>query len=349
MVKVIKPTTILNFTNNKKHGNLSDSELEFLENSGKANSKLEQLITDTYHQITSKGLSKKLLKKAKHRIKDKQLLVETIEKKSQPQENKLSLSKIKPKTLTQERFFQSYWDNKDKNFILHGYPGTGKTFTAIYLALKEILFDLNCKYKKILIVRSVVPSRDMGFLPGTIEEKIEIYSDPYRMICNNLMGSGKGYDLLKTRGFLEFTSTSYLRGLSFDDTIIIVDEFQNNCFEESNTILTRLGNNSKIIFCGDIRQNDLFRDRNDVTGLSKFIKITDRMRSFERIEFLIDDIVRSETVKEYIIAMMEIEDEKYNNSKSNEAETVFNLPKQLLASFTDKKSLNGKDNKITTY
>jgi predicted ribonuclease YlaK len=188
------------------------------------------------------------------------------------------------------------------NLMLHGVAGTGKTFISLYLALEEIL-KKNSTYNQVVIVRSVVPSRDMGFLPGSVKEKSKIYEEPYKAICDDLFGRGDGYDLLRHENIVQFTTTSHLRGSTFNNSIIIADEFQNMTFQELDTLITRTGDNSRLIFCGDIRQTDLQRDH-EKSGILTFTEIVGTIDSFASIEFTIDDIVRSELVKQYIIAKL---------------------------------------------
>ena len=217
------------------------------------------------------------------------------------EKNHFELRHIQPLTINQQNVFDAYYAGK--NLMLHGYAGTGKTFLSTYLALKEVLE--NDIYKKVVIIRSVVPSRDMGFLPGTEKQKAEVYEQPYQEICDDLFGRGDGYRILKLKGLVEFTTTSFLRGTTFNDSIIIVDECENMTFSEIDTVMTRIGNNSKIIFSGDYRQTDLHKPH-DKTGIKELMAVTRRMDSFDHIEFGIEDIVRSGVVKEYIIQKTEM-------------------------------------------
>ena len=219
-----------------------------------------------------------------------------MSKKKHKQPEHFALKNIQPLTKTQEETFSAYYS--DKNLILHGYPGTGKTYISLYLALKDVL-EPDPDYEKIMILRSVVPSRDIGFLPGSIREKARIYEEPYKEICDELFGRGDGYDILKMRKLVEFGTTSFLRGLTFKNMVVIVDEIQNMTFQELDTIMTRIGDNSKIIFSGDFRQTDL--NERDRSGLLDFINITKGMNSFDYIEFGAQDIVRSDIVKNYIM------------------------------------------------
>ena len=216
--------------------------------------------------------------------------------------NHFELRNVKPLTANQQDTFRAY--DEGKNLVLHGYAGTGKSFVSLYLALEEIL-DYRTPFNKVVIIRSVVPSRDMGFLPGSVKEKIKVYEEPYKEICDNLFGRGDGYDILKTKRLVEFTTTSYLRGLTFNDSIVIVDELQNMSFAELDTVMTRMGDNSRVMFCGDFRQTDL--QEKDRVGLMKFLNITKRMDNFEYIEFGKQDIVRSGIVRDYIIKKTEME------------------------------------------
>jgi phosphate starvation-inducible PhoH-like protein len=215
--------------------------------------------------------------------------------------NHFELRHIKPLTVNQQRVWDAYQDGS--NLMLHGYAGTGKTFLSSYLALKEVLIDET--YKRVVIIRSVVPSRDMGFLPGSEKQKAEVYEQPYQEICDDLFGRGDGWKILKMKKLVEFTTTSFLRGTTFNDSIIIVDECNNMTFQEIDTVMTRIGNNSRIIFCGDYRQTDLHKPH-EKTGIKELMNITRRMPSFDHIEFGIEDIVRSGVVKEYIIQKTEM-------------------------------------------
>lgn len=187
------------------------------------------------------------------------------------------------------------------HLFLHGFPGTGKTFLALYFALEEVMRDKS-PYKKVYIVRSVVPSRDMGFLPGTQKEKIAVYEGAYIDIAKKLFGRGDAYEILKQKNYIEFVSTSFLRGLTFDECILIVDECQNMAANELHTVMTRVGEDCKIIFSGDVKQDDLTSERKkELSGLRDFMKIIQNMKEFDFIEFLAEDIVRSDLVKNYII------------------------------------------------
>lgn len=212
-----------------------------------------------------------------------------------PQQN-LQLKTITPLTANQKLAFDNY---QNKNLFLYGTAGTGKTYCALYLALNHLLNSTNIH--KIYLVRSAVASRNIGFLPGSIKEKQKVYEDPYRAICSDLFNRGDAYDILKNKGSIEFLLTSYIRGITLDNCIIIVDETQNLSAHESDTIITRMGNNCKIIFCGDGKQSD-FTNEHEKGGVSEFIRVIKKVKSFSFIQFGINDIVRGETVKQYIIA-----------------------------------------------
>ena len=216
------------------------------------------------------------------------------------------LKTFSPLTDNQKKFFDAY-KRGDYFVALHGVAGTGKTFCALYKALEEVL-DKSNPFNKIIVVRSAVQSREIGHLPGDIDEKMDIYQQPYRQICETLFGRKDAWTRLEEQGFVEFISTSFIRGMSFDDAIIIVDEMQNMTFEEIDTVMTRVGYRSKIIWCGDYRQTDLNKKKSDVSGILKFFDIASHMSAFTRIEFTVEDIVRSSLVKDYIVAKMRYED-----------------------------------------
>ena len=207
------------------------------------------------------------------------------------------LKSIYPKTENQKLVFEYY--SEGFNLLLHGCAGTGKTFISLYLALKEVL-NSDSVYKKIAIVRSAVPTRDIGFLPGSAADKMAAYELPYVSIFAELFGRRDAYEIMKTKKIVEFIPTSYIRGRTLEDTIIIVDEYSNLNFHENDSIITRLGDNSKIIFCGDYTQSD-FAKSSEREGIKSFNKVLDSMRSVRHVEFYEEDIVRSGLVREYII------------------------------------------------
>jgi len=216
------------------------------------------------------------------------------------------LVNIEPITENQKILFNSY--NEGKNIIAYGAAGTGKTFVTLYNALKDVL-DENTPYEKIYIVRSLVATREIGFLPGDHEDKSDIYQVPYKHMVKYMfqMSSDADFEMLygnlKAQETIKFWSTSFLRGTTLDRSIIIVDEFQNLNFHELDSIMTRVGEDSKIFFCGDASQTDL-QKTNEKNGIVDFMKIIRSMPSFDVIEFGIDDIVRSGIVKEYLIAKL---------------------------------------------
>ena len=205
----------------------------------------------------------------------------------------LSLAEIEPLTKNQLEVFES-----DKNLILHGIAGTGKTFISCYLAFDDMVKGV---YNNLVIIRSAVPTRDIGFLPGSEKEKASVYEEPYKEIALELFQRGDAYEILKTKGLVHFMTTSFVRGITLKDAVIMIDECQNMSFHELDSIITRVGTNCRVIFCGDFRQSDL-----KTNGLESFMKILKNMGSFDFIDFEIKDIVRSEFVKDYIIAKTEL-------------------------------------------
>jgi phosphate starvation-inducible protein PhoH len=210
----------------------------------------------------------------------------------------LYIKHIDPLTDNQRKTFEAF--AKDKNLLLHGSAGTGKSFISLYLSLLEVM-EGHGDLHKVVILRSVVPTRDMGFLPGSAKEKARVYEAPYSSICNELFGRGDAYEILKTKGIVDFQTTSFVRGTTFSDCIVVVDEMQNMTYQELDSVITRIGENCRVIFSGDFKQSDLIRDA-ERNGLLTFMKILKRMNMFDAIEFTKEDIVRSKLVKSYIIA-----------------------------------------------
>lgn len=207
------------------------------------------------------------------------------------------LLEFDPITFNQEKAFNA-WDAGD-NLVLAGSAGTGKTFLAMYMAFEEML-QPDTVYDRIVLVRSMVPTREMGFLPGTKEEKELAYITPYKAICAELFGDSTSYGKAVTSKKLIFESTSFIRGLTLDNTIIIVDEMQNLNFHELDSVITRVGKNTKIIFCGDYKQSD-FKWDDEKDGLVKFLSIVEQLKKFSIITFGWEDIVRSDFVRDYIM------------------------------------------------
>lgn len=210
---------------------------------------------------------------------------------------------IKPITPNQKLAFEAY--KKGKNLFLYGAAGTGKTFVSLYNGLREVLNN-ETPYDTVYIVRSLIPTRDIGFLPGDEEDKSALYQVSYQNMVQymfqqpNEQAFSMLYDRLRAQDSLMFLSTSFLRGITLDNAVIIVDECQNLNFHELDTIITRVGQDSKIIFCGDFFQSDLSK-QSEKEGMQKFMFILDRMEEFENIEFTVGDIVRSGFVRNYLI------------------------------------------------
>ena len=218
------------------------------------------------------------------------------------------LRDIDPLTDNQKILFDAYAENK--NIVAYGCAGTGKTFITLYNAIKDVLSPTT-PYEKIYIVRSLVATREIGFLPGDHEDKSTLYQIPYKHMVKYMfeMSSDADFEMLygnlKTQGTIDFWSTSFIRGTTFDNAIIIVDEYQNLNFHELDSIMTRVGQDSKIMFCGDATQSDLVKT-NERNGIMDFMRVVRLMPSLDIIEFGVEDIVRSGLVKEYILAKMEV-------------------------------------------
>lgn len=201
----------------------------------------------------------------------------------------LLLTPVDPLTRNQVKAFES-----EKNLVLHGVAGTGKTFISCYLAFDDIDKDL---YQQLVVIRSAVPTRDIGFLPGTEKEKAGVYEEPYKNIAVELFGRGDAYEVLKSKGLVHFMTTSFVRGITLKHSVVLIDECQNMSFHELDSIITRIGENCRVILCGDFRQADLQKN-----GLHDILRVFKAMDSFDMIDFEIADIVRSGFVKDYITA-----------------------------------------------
>jgi predicted ribonuclease YlaK len=218
------------------------------------------------------------------------------------------MKEIAPLTPAQEKVFEEYLNQK--NLFLYGAAGTGKTFVSLYLALKDVMNE-KTPYEKVYMVRSLVSTREIGFLPGDHEDKSSLYQIPYKNMVKYMfeMPDDSAFEMLygnlKTQGTISFWSTSFIRGTTLDNSIIIVDEFQNLNFHELDSIITRVGENSKIMFCGDATQSDLVKTA-EKNGIIDFMRIMNVMPSIDVIEFGVEDIVRSGLCKEYLIAKAEL-------------------------------------------
>ena len=219
------------------------------------------------------------------------------------------LREIEPLTPNQKLLFDSY--STGKNIVAYGCAGTGKTFITLYNAIKDVL-DEKTPYEKVYVVRSLVATREIGFLPGDHEDKSWLYQLPYKAMVKYMFEMRTDADFqmlyanLKAQDTIDFWSTSFIRGTTFDNAIIIVDEFQNLNYHELDSIMTRVGQDSKIMFCGDATQTDLTRE-NDKNGIVDFMRILRLMaNSVDIIEFGVEDIVRSGLCKEYILAKLEL-------------------------------------------
>lgn len=211
------------------------------------------------------------------------------------------LSKVEPITANQSKAFKAFDDGY--HLCLQGSAGTGKTFLSVALALEAVLRG---EYKRVVIVRSAVPTRDLGYLPGTQEEKEDAYTAPYRAMINDLFQDGDAWMKVMQAGQVQFMSTSFIRGLTIDNSIVIVDEAQNCTYHELCSVITRLGENCRFVMCGDYYQSD-FTKQNDKKGILEFNRITENMRDFTTVEFDFKDIVRSGFVRDFIMTKEMIE------------------------------------------
>jgi predicted ribonuclease YlaK len=213
--------------------------------------------------------------------------------------SKYDLKEIQPITYSQNRVFEEW--GEESSLVLNGQAGTGKTLLAMYLSLREIMSGQS-PYKKLVIIRSTSPVREMGFLPGDESEKAAVYELPYKQLCDDIFKKGNQYQSLKDAGTIEFLPTAFIRGITLNDSIVILDEAQNLNYPELSTVVTRVGKSSKLIICADQKQSDLNYNKNDTSGYPKFYAISKMMPSFRTVEFGIDDIVRSGLVKEFLLA-----------------------------------------------
>ena len=213
------------------------------------------------------------------------------------------IRELEPLTDTQCDFFDAWEDNAATGYVLFGSAGTGKSICALYHAIRDVLDPELPQYQKVVIVRSAVPSREIGHLPGITAEKMEAYEAPYHSIFEFLTNGNKGaYEKLKDSGKVEFMASSFVRGITLDSTIVVVDEVQNFSWQELHSLVTRVGKNCKIIFCGDGKQDDLHFKKSDTSGFRDFLEVSRAVPSFRHFKFTVDDVVRSGFVKEWILA-----------------------------------------------
>lgn len=225
--------------------------------------------------------------------------------------NTMGLISVIPQTNNQKKFFDKY--NSYDVISLSGFPGTGKTFIAMYKALEEFQRG---QHTSVTIIRSAVTTRDIGFLPGNAKEKMSVYEAPYVAIVNELYNRGDSYDILKQKKQVDFIPTSYLRGRTFNNTIIVIDEAQNMSYQELYTVLTRIGKNCKVLVCGDVAQDDLTSKRyNTESGYKSILSTLRKMQSVLTITMHPEDIVRSGFVKEFILATHNVVDDRLASSK----------------------------------
>lgn len=211
----------------------------------------------------------------------------------------LHLYAIKPQTKSQEEAFDEF--SSGQNLVMMGPAGAGKTIVAMYLALREVMSK---KSNKLVIVRSAVPSRDIGFLPGSLEEKASLYEAPYADACSVIFGRDDAYDCLKRSNQVAFMTTSYARGINVRDSILFVDEASNMTFHECDTMITRAAEGTRVIVCGDRKQSDL--ECNQHEDFVKFCDVLGQMKSFSTIVYGIEDVMRSELVREYLRARQRV-------------------------------------------
>lgn len=208
------------------------------------------------------------------------------------------LPEVRPLTSGQQRVFNAWRDAE--HLLIYGSAGTGKSYLSIYLALRELYRG---KTNRVIIVRSAVQTRDIGYLPGNAEEKAAIYEQPYVDIVTELTGQAMRYDHLVRDGQLEFATTSFLRSITWAEAVIVVDEAQNMTFHELNSIMTRIGEKARVIVCGDMAQSDL--TKNEKSGFGRFLQVVPCIPHFHSIQLSRNDIVRSDFVKAWIIACEE--------------------------------------------
>lgn len=210
--------------------------------------------------------------------------------------NGLNLKHVKPRTENQKQIFEKF---NDKHLLVHGYAGTGKTYVLLYLALEAIL-DPTTPYEHIKIFRSAVATRNLGYLPGSVTAKMESFENPYVDILADLFDREDAYAILKHKKIISFNPTSYIRGCTYNNTIVIVDECQNLNWHEFSSLITRCGQNCKYLFCGDSSQSDLIKS-SERLDIHKMVEVCQAMPSFDLIHMEIDDIVRSGLVREFLI------------------------------------------------
>lgn len=227
--------------------------------------------------------------------------------------------------LTEKQKDSIYAFSSGKHLALLGSAGTGKTFLGIYLA-SSLMVDPDSQTDKIIVLRTAVQARDQGFVKGDPAEKMDPYSVPYKQAFTKIFGRANSfYDLIKAKK-LVFDSTSFLRSVTFDNAVVIFDEAQNAEFREINTVITRLGQNSRLILIGDSLQDDL--SKNEESGLPKFSKIVTQHlpTDFHITTFTSEDIVRSDLVKRWVIGCEEYANSRPTPNNGSNRPRSFSIP-----------------------
>jgi phosphate starvation-inducible PhoH-like protein len=198
---------------------------------------------------------------------------------------------IQPKNMAQQIYLEAI-ERSDVVFGI-GSAGTGKTYVAASYAAEKLYYR---ETSKIIVTRpNVEASRSLGFLPGELEEKYAPYLEPFEGVFIRAFGKSL-YELFKKRGQIDPRPLGFMRGATFDDAIVLVDECQNMTEKEFKLLLTRIGHNSKVIFSGDSRQVDI-----PDSGLMSTIQRLQYIPSIEVVEFYPSDIVRSDLCKQIIL------------------------------------------------
>jgi phosphate starvation-inducible PhoH-like protein len=206
-----------------------------------------------------------------------------------------------PRNEAQERYLETI----DDNIVTFGIgpAGTGKTYLAMFQALTYHWDKKSTDIKRIILTRPIVEAGErLGFLPGLLEDKMDPYMRPLYDSLYEMVGIQDGKSKV-TNGSIEIAPIAFMRGRTFKDAFVILDEAQNCTYEQLKMVLTRLGENTKLVISGDMSQSDL----NGKSGLGRMVDAVEGTNNVGVTRFGSQDVVRSEIVRDILTSIEKYE------------------------------------------